>query len=559
MSQTAFFVGCKRVTVLSVSLSLLVLASCSSPGSSTEVTDAPVDLNDTASETWTDTTSFGDLTTEIPSAGDLMLDVESVDLIDAHEVCDVCETDVPVQPNCMGICEGFECGKVDGCECGDCPEGRQCNSGNGCEAICGECPPCTACLGQVKVCQPVCSVVEFGEAGFERAKVVRRVGDGFAVAGTSAPTLYGQTDLGYWRQSEAMGEHSMLMGEELDDQALHMAAYADGSVLVAGMKTTKTYGPSNLGSLWLVSIDKFGNVSWEDTYGELQGYNDRHFAFAQLEPGVSCSPEGDASVVLSAQLLLEGESSIWTGCVGTAGQVFWESSFPSWELGDGDHFNTPGALLPVVADGKVASFLLLTHVDSAEAQGAMTDVAISQLDSEGELCSHTIVSTLPWERVHSAVLTDDGNIVVAGERVYWEYDPECLDDWENEDCPLYTVFGNVYWVSALTPDGDTLWDDTLMEQYDSAALDVLKTDDGQFIVGGRVPGSGDGTAALLRSYSTNGDLLWSKEYPFPKSEIASVEHGFGEGFLVAGSRQGEGLNDQVFVMQVGKEGQLTPE
>ena len=304
------------------------------------------------------------------------------------------------------------------------------------------------------------------------------------------------------------------------DLASAIVQTGDGGYAMAGY--TGSFGAGNV-DLWVVKINSNGSIAWEKTYG------DSNLNFAST---MTTTADGGFMVAGSTGNYHPQWFGYWVLRLDSNGEVLWQKKFGSGgtnfvsqviETSNGDFlmvgetgtFSTParGWILKLDANGNSLWQKIYGGSETAKfysvqetSEGYMvagylrpvatgkTDAWVVNLDTEGNIT---------WQKSYqapSAVMATSikrslsGNYIVAG---------------QYNSSSGYSDF----WVIMLEPDGDILWQKSLLRiaTYDTAWA-VEETSDGNIILVGEIDKYTASSAFWVVKWDANGNLLWQKTY-----------------------------------------------
>ncbi len=242
-------------------------------------------------------------------------------------------------------------------------------------------------------------------------------------------------------------------------------------------------------------------IVWEKTYG---GSNRDHgFEIiatsdgGYLIIGESESDDGDVAVN-------KGMGDLWILKIDEEGSLIWEKSY------GGSHMDF-GQSVVELSNGN--GYIVVGSTQSSDGDVTENNFFISwwvlRLDLEGNIIWDKTLGGLGYNRPHSVVQTNDGNIIIAG-----------LNDMDGGDVSV-NYGGADFWVVKMDIEGNLIWDKSFGGSGDDIVEKIIKTRDGDFLLVG-TSNSMDGDISSPQGMDDNdfwvvkmdmdGNLVWEKSY-----------------------------------------------
>ena len=283
---------------------------------------------------------------------------------------------------------------------------------------------------------------------------------------------------------------------------------------------------------WLLKFSASGDLQWNKTYGGSK--DDRGQSVIQTTDGgyavvgYAMSDDGDGS-------LNQGFHDNWIVRLDTNGDILWEKSFgfsghdhayDIVQTSDGGFFFS-GFLDVTSSGGEGNSRKKITSY----AQHGVGEFWGIKLDAEGNLLWRRYFGGTNNDRSFGTVEANDGGLVMIGAS-------------ESDDFDISNPKGSYdVWVVKISAKGELLWEKSFGGTGIDRAYDVVKTDDGAYVIVGETfsmdgdifKNNGESDAWLLK-VSDMGNLLWERTFggsDFDAARgLATTSDG---GFVIAGN------------------------
>jgi hypothetical protein len=232
----------------------------------------------------------------------------------------------------------------------------------------------------------------YGGKGHEEAYSLVVTSDGgYVLAGYTESFGAGGTD--FWLiKIDAYGnvEWNQTYGGAQYEYARSLVETSDGGYAIAGFKGSQTID-FQAGDFWLVKTDSYGNIMWNHTYGRAT----RDFAYSLIET----SDEGYALAGNSgAPYTAYGSADVWLVKTDAYGNIEWNQTY-----GKGTAYS-----LVETSDG---GYALAGFSDSFEGP---RNVLLLKTDANGNMVWNHTYGGENNDEVNSLVETSDGGYAIAG-------------------------------------------------------------------------------------------------------------------------------------------------
>ena len=278
----------------------------------------------------------------------------------------------------------------------------------------------------------------------------------------------------------------------------HVTVNSDGTYFVAGSSESNASGDkseNNLGAsgfdYWLMKLDSFGNIVWENTIGTTGG--DLLYAAQQtLDGGYIVGGHsaglggGDMSEIPVAN------TGYWAVKVNPDGNIAWENLYE----GGGPGANGGIRSIAVASDG---GYLLGGY----SSQSGLNDKTESSISYDYWAIKINSLGAIEWENTISgaglgadfltAVVETEGNGFILGGH---SNSAVGGDKTESSSSEIYD-----YWLVKVNESGNILWDYTINSNGVEDLNTLAQTADGGVIIGGK----SNGTLALEKTEGNVGD------------------------------------------------------
>lgn len=288
------------------------------------------------------------------------------------------------------------------------------------------------------------------------------------------------------------------------DECSAIELTSDGGYVLGG--TIDANGYDDNGDCWLFKIDSYGNLEWENTYG---GHS------SEMGVDICKTSDGGYAFIGCTRSFGSGGGDFYLIKTDAIGIELWNKTFggPGY-----DH----GLAIQACSD---SGFIIAGATQSFGANEAWlikTDET-GNLQWEKRFCG----SRPPGGYFMTVLETSEGDYVAAG-RNY-------LGDTSDIIVVKTDEYGNVIWEELL---GN--------QNYKESAMDIIETDDGNYVVTGQILNADTDHDILLMKIDDDGNEIWTQifiETPFFDTGL-SLEKTSDGGFLVAGEI-GTNLNNPV--------------
>jgi hypothetical protein len=330
------------------------------------------------------------------------------------------------------------------------------------------------------------------------------------------------------------------------DWAYWVEETRDSGFIVAGYTFTEPNGEGEE-DMYVVKTDRYGNVEWENTYGD--SLMDKVTCIRQLDDGgyilcgssLSYPPGGTDIRVLRLDSL--GDTA-WAREYG--GEFTADNAQGICQTLDGNFIiagnNSSEGIYILKIDGSGdiiheeffditgdAHAVEPTHDSGAIMIAGSTNLILLKIDASG-------VRT--WSRAYgsgafgtSVIQLPDSGYAALG---YKEFSP--LND--------------QFWLLRMDKNGDTVWRKNYGEAYDDNGHCVRRTFDGGFIMTGDMyPGVSSARQIYVIRTDSAGNVLWTKEIGGPEWEYSlCIQQTTDSGYVVAGRTDSYGNGDFDFYL-----------
>jgi hypothetical protein len=234
----------------------------------------------------------------------------------------------------------------------------------------------------------------YGGADIEGAFCVVETSDGgYALAGYTIS--FGAGGMDFWLvkvDSSGSQEWDKAYGGTNDEQAVCVVETSDGGYALAGY--TESFGAGSENS-WLVKVDSFGNMEWNQTYGGID-YSYEPHSMTQTE-------DGGYAIAGHTWSIGTGDSDFWLVKVDSFGNMEWTRTYGGADI--------EGAVSVVeTSDGGYA----LTGQTQPFLESS-ADSWLVKVDSFGNMEWNQTYGGTNTERAFCVVETSDGGYALAGQ------------------------------------------------------------------------------------------------------------------------------------------------
>ncbi len=324
---------------------------------------------------------------------------------------------------------------------------------------------------------------------------------------------------------------------------------ADGGYLFGGITTTRTPDfeitsntkdtvdwPELTGDYWIVKTDGDGNILWDKRFGGFR--EDRLWTILQTpDGGYLLGGESRSGVGADRSWDNRGDLDFWVVKIDANGNKEWDRAYGG----------TGADLLRKILPLPNGQFWLAgfsnspaSFEKSTPAFNGSGDFWCVKIDENGVPLGDYTFGGDGLDRLFDAILTHDGNILLAGPT-------ESVPSF-NKTAPFYGL--NDIWVVKCTPNGNLVWDAAFGGNREDVCQRLTATQDGHYLAIGQSTSdktSGNKTAqhfggddiwlVKFADTGTGANMLWDHAYGGTSSDqgYAVVESGLGNLLLMGES------------------------
>ncbi|PVX24404.1 MAG: hypothetical protein CW691_07735, partial [Candidatus Bathyarchaeum sp.] len=242
-------------------------------------------------------------------------------------------------------------------------------------------------------------VKTFGGMGDDEALCVQVGVDGYVFAGMTNSSGSGQYDVWLIKtDSSGSMEWNRTYGGSFNDMAYSVVATDDGGYAVAGI--TSSFGSGDA-DFWLLKVDSFGNLEWNQTYGGPDHDSCRSLV-ATSDGGYALLGFVSSSDDAGAPLGFFGNLDVWLVKVDSLGNLQWNQTY------GGSGLDSVSTLIET-NDGGYA-----LGCSTASFGAGSADFWLIKVDSVGNLQWSQTYGGSGTEYSNSLVATLDGGYALAG-------------------------------------------------------------------------------------------------------------------------------------------------
>jgi hypothetical protein len=300
----------------------------------------------------------------------------------------------------------------------------------------------------------------------------------------------------------------------------------DGGYIIGGYSSSNTSGDKTEDSngaldIWIVKIDGFGAISWQNTIG---GNGDDYLLTIEqtADGGYIVGAGSDSNISGDKTENSRGGLDYWILKLNTTGDIVWQHTYG----GNMPEFDT---YISQTSDG---GYIVGGYSDSGvngdktDPSNGQRDFWVLKLDSSGSIIWQNSIGGSMVERPQAAFQAADGNYIIAG----FSNSNISGDKTENSQG------GNDNWIIKLDTSGNILWQNTIGGNDSDVLRDITQTADGGYLIGGYSKSniSGDKTENSQGDYDywilkldAGGNLVWQNtiggagiDYPRDIKELA---------------------------------------
>ena len=291
----------------------------------------------------------------------------------------------------------------------------------------------------------------------------------------------------------------------------------DKGYILTGRTTSFGNGSNDA---YLVRLDSLGDLMWSKTIGT---------SFSDGIAGLLSLPNGN--IIVSGNYFVNGDSQALLAAFSPSGTLLWSRVFGNTGLENFIH-------LSLASNGDI----LAGGQTNSQPAGGARDVMLARFTQTGTLIWVRVFggSSNDWTRnfyqvgnelvqagnswsfgsgQHDGMITKlnpNGTIVsttaygTGNDENFWNMTPM-----PNGDIVVsgYAITGyRKIWAMRLNSSGGVLWSKTYALSGSNIGGKVMKANDGNIIIFGYEVGTSSGRMVILKANSTNGNIIWAKEY-----------------------------------------------
>lgn len=328
-------------------------------------------------------------------------------------------------------------------------------------------------------------------------------------------------------------EWQKCLGSDYGEYARCVQPTSDGGYIITGVSygadngdVMVHHGNATVGDMWVIKMDKAGNVEWQRSLGGNQS-EDGAFVIQTADGGYMLA--GSAASTDCNMTGNHGGFDFWLVKLNTNGGVVWQKMYGGSRIDDAHS-------LAASADGGyfVAG---LTRSENGDVTGnhGNVDAWIIKVDATGNLIWQKALGGTGFEEARSVKATPDGGCIVGG-----------ITGSDNGDITgFHGVPSNStdYWVVKLDNKGTIQWQKALGGSMSELGGYVQLTADGGYIVAGHsnssdgdVSGNRNSFDAWIVKLDAGGAIVWQKTYGGTGNEsVDYIENTPDGGYVFTGT------------------------
>ncbi len=283
----------------------------------------------------------------------------------------------------------------------------------------------------------------FGNDEYDAGKVLIELSDeGYLLGGFTVSSTEPEEDMWIIKVDKTgKTQWSKTFGGNQREFLYDMISLSNGSFLLVG--ETNTYG-SGSQDVWLVKIDKDGDLLWDHTYG-LSG--------SGTERGYSIIQASGNSFIIVGMTNSQDDSNIWIIKIDETGTILWDKTYGGNGADYGKRIisSIDGGFVIAGTTGKTGSF----------------DMWLIKIDSFGDKEWSRTYGNEGSEGASSVIQTKDGGYAIVG---------SIEDSFSSSDLILLKTDSN----------GIQEWNLTYGTEYSNEAKSVIETESSEFLIAGSI-------------------------------------------------------------------------
>ncbi|MEL6811276.1 MAG: T9SS type A sorting domain-containing protein [Bacteroidota bacterium] len=298
------------------------------------------------------------------------------------------------------------------------------------------------------------------------------------------------------------------IGGSLGDNLIEMVETDDGDYILGGQSNSdisgdKTENSQGMSDYWVVKIDSSGDIIWQNTIG---GSASEEFTTISLTNDGGCIIGGHSLSGISGDKTEPsiGFSDFWILKLGPLGNIQWQNTI------GGNLSDQLEAIVQTQDGGYIIGGKSESGIsgDKTEAAVGDWDYWVLKLNATGDIEWQNTIGGDLHDDLHDIYPTMDGGYILAGDSRSNAFGDKTENSLGSKD----------YWVVKIDDTGTIEWDNTIGGDGQEELFSVFQISDGSYFIGGgstsgisvdkdepSINGSFDYWVLQLDS---NGDIIW---------------------------------------------------
>ena len=249
----------------------------------------------------------------------------------------------------------------------------------------------------------------------------------------------------------------------------------DGGYICGGWSASGVSGDkienncSSFGDFWVVKLDSFGSIMWQNTIGG-DGTDNLMCVQQTNDGGYILGGSSDSYKLCDKSENTIGSSDYWVVKLNSSGNIQWENTIGGTEI---DHLR---ALQQTADNGYIIGGFSKSNISGDKIENCIgsSDYWIVKLDSMGNIQWQNTIGGNSTDELFSIKQTTDGGYIAGG------YSASNISGDKTENSMgIYD-----FWILKLDAIGNIQWQNTIGGSTNDKLREIQPTKDGGYIVGG---------------------------------------------------------------------------
>lgn len=329
------------------------------------------------------------------------------------------------------------------------------------------------------------------------------------------------------------------IGGDLDDNVYSVEQTADGGYFVGGFTFSGISGDkteANFGGLdyWVLKLDAIGNIEWDKSFGGTE--DDELFsAKPTSDGGYILGGSSFSSISGNKTEISRGSKDYWIIKLNATGSIEWQKTI------GGSNIDLLSSIEQTIDEGYILAGSSFSDIsgEKTEIHFGDNDYWVVKLDAEGNIQWQKTFGGFAEDKMKIAKQTTDGGYILAG------YSFSMDNGNKTEPNRGGSELHPDYWVIKLNSIGDLQWQKVIGGIEDDFFGELCLAADNGFLLAGysKSNATGDKSENLLGGYGdywivkldSTGEIKWDNTLGGDEGDASfSVDNTFDGGYIIAG-------------------------